>query len=157
MSERLGDGSTVEVLMLVWVRFEGQTPVRVMGQRVHAGFPSPADDYLEDALDVSQIVVGNPTATFLWRVAGESMRDVGIFDGDLLVCDRSVTARPGDVVVAVVDGSAVVKRLRQDPTGAATLAHENEYLTPFAPAAAAAVEVWGVVMWNLHKLREGRG
>lgn len=65
----------------------------VMGTRICAGFPSPADDFLDGELDLTRILVKNKPATFLWRVAGTSMRDVGIFDGDVVVVDRSVNPK----------------------------------------------------------------
>ncbi|WP_343562823.1 LexA family protein [Kiloniella sp. b19] len=82
---------------------------------VPAGFPSPSDDYLETRLDLNQHLVAHPHATFLLRASGESMMGAGIMPGGLLVVDRSVEARHGHVVVAVVDGQFTVKRLWRKP------------------------------------------
>lgn len=79
------------------------------GGCVAAGFPSPAGDYLEERIDLNAALIRNPTATFLARVAGDSMRGMGIYDGDLIVVDRSLTARNGDVVLAWVQGGFTVK------------------------------------------------
>jgi len=79
--------------------------------RIPAGFPSPADDYLETGLDLNGLLVRNPAATFMVRVSGDSMIGVGIHDGDILVVDRSETAAHGKIVVAALDGEMTVKRL----------------------------------------------
>ena len=78
---------------------------------VHAGFPSPADDYLVKRIDLNEILVTHPQATFLFRVAGDSMQDLGIFDGDLLLVNRALKPCHGNIVVAVVDGEYAVKQL----------------------------------------------
>jgi DNA polymerase V len=78
---------------------------------IPAGFPSPADDYLEDRIDLTRELVPNPTSTFLARVRGESMRDAGLNDGDLILIDRSRTPRSGGMVLAWVDGGFTVKYL----------------------------------------------
>ncbi len=79
------------------------------------GFPSPAQDYVEDRLDINQLVIKHPNATYFIRVSGDSMIDAGIGDGDLLVVDRALTAQHGDIVVAAVDGEFTVKELRTRP------------------------------------------
>src|SRR5947209_16582383 len=80
---------------------------------VPAGFPSPADDYVEAPLDLREYLVRNPTATFVMRAKGDSMRDIGIHDGDLLVVDRSVKPTSGSIVVAALNGEFTVKVLRR--------------------------------------------
>ena len=82
---------------------DGPATVRVpvMGQALCAGFPSPADDFQEQAIELPRWLVPNPPATFLWRIAGFSMRDAGIHDGDLACVDRSLTPGHGSVVAAV--------------------------------------------------------
>ena len=80
-------------------------------ERISAGFPSPADDYIETALDLNTYLVRNPAATFMVRVSGDSMSGAGIHDGDILVVDRSEEPVPGRIVVAVLDGELTVKRL----------------------------------------------
>ena len=82
------------------------------GDTVSAGFPSPATDHEEQAIDLNKELIPHPSSTFLVRASGHSMIGAGIFDGDLLVVDRSVTARDGHVVIAVVYGELTVKRLR---------------------------------------------
>lgn len=79
---------------------------------VVAGFPSPAEQYLEPPLDLNELLVKRPAATYFVRVQGDSMTGKGIYDGDLLVVDRSLDPRDGDVVIAAVDGDFTVKTLR---------------------------------------------
>ncbi len=83
--------------------------------RVPAGFPSPAEDYLETPLDLTEFLIENKTATFLTRVDGDSMKDAGTLDGDLLVVDRAAKPVNGSVVVVAVNGEHTVKRLRRGP------------------------------------------
>ena len=77
-----------------------------------AGFPSPAEDYFEQALDLHELLIDHPAATFFVRVEGDSMRDAHIYSGDILIVDRSLTAQNGKIVVALLNGSFTVKRLK---------------------------------------------
>src|SRR5215216_4379648 len=88
-------------------------PLPLVGRLVPAGFPSPADDYLESEIDLNRYLIERPAACYLMRVSGSSMTGAGIMDGDLVVVDRSVEAAPGHVVVAVLDGEMTIKRLRR--------------------------------------------
>ena len=94
------------------------------GSRVPAGFPSPADDHIEGNLDLNLHLIRRPAATFFIRAQGESMRDAGIYDGDLLVVDRAIAPQAGDIVIAVLHGDLTVKRLRKS-NGALILYAEN--------------------------------
>lgn len=111
---------------------------------VRAGFPSPAEDFAVNRLDLTQILVPHPQATFLLRVAGASMRDMGIDDGDLLVVDRAVKANHGHVVVAIVDGEFTVKQLHQR-AGRMRLKAANPTFPDIVPKEGQTIEVWGVV------------
>ncbi|MCG9963367.1 translesion error-prone DNA polymerase V autoproteolytic subunit [Shewanella sp. PS-2] len=82
---------------------------------VAAGFPSPANDYIEQSLDLNELCIKHPTATFFVKVQGDSMVDAGISSGDILVVDRSLQAAHGDIVVAAVDGEFTVKQLQLRP------------------------------------------
>ena len=88
-----------------------KTPLKLpfLGCTVRAGFPSPADDWLEDQLDLNHLLIKNPPATFLLRVSGDSMKNAGILDKSVLVVDRSITAKPGMIVVACLNGDMTVK------------------------------------------------
>ncbi|PIU06977.1 MAG: peptidase S24 [Methylobacterium sp. CG08_land_8_20_14_0_20_71_15] len=114
-----------------------------MGQALCAGFPSPADDFLEGALELPRWLVPNPPATFLWQVRGDSMRGAGIFDRDLACVDRSLSPVHGSIVVANVDGQMSIKRFRLDGNRA-RLAFDNEEMPAFAVDDVTEVEIWGV-------------
>ena len=123
---------------------------------VCAGFPSPADDHSEEALDPARLIVTNPISTFMWRVSGRSMEGAGIRDGDYVVVDRSLDPRSGDVVVAVIDGLPSVKRVVRLLRGKLGLAFDNPDLPPLKLDDAAEAQVWGVVTWSLARHRDLR-
>jgi len=110
---------------------------------VAAGFPSPGDDLVEQPLDLNDLMIDNPTATFFVRVQGDSMEGARIFDGDVLVVDRSVQARAGMIVVAAVYGELVVKRLQKTSTGLA-LVSENDNYAPILIDDTEGCFIWGV-------------
>lgn len=113
-----------------------------------AGFPSPAGDYVEQELDLNSLCIRHPAATYFLRASGESMRDLGLYDGDILVVDRAEKAVDGDVVIAEVDGGFTVKRLRLTPRPA---------LEPMNPAYPTLwpeeLTLFGVVMHFIHRTR----
>ncbi|SLH39223.1 DNA polymerase V subunit UmuD [Mycobacteroides abscessus subsp. massiliense] len=123
------------------------TPVAAAAVTVPAGWPSPADDYLDGHIDLSHHLIPRPAATFLVRASGWSMRDAGIHDRDELIVDKSMAARDGNIVIAVVDGDFLVKRLRLHPVPRLEAAHPD-----FADIDLAGREVliWGVVTCVLH-------
>lgn len=117
--------------------------------RVEAGFPSPADDYIDRALDLHEELVPRPAATFFVRARGESMIGAGIHDGDLLVVDRSLAPVPGRVVIAALDGALTIKRLGRGKNGLRLEAENDDY-----PAIEVGEEtdarIWGVVTSVIH-------
>lgn len=119
------------------------------GSFVAAGFPSPADDYVEKSLDLNEYLVRNSAATFFVRVSGDSMIGAGIHHGDILIVDRSLEAEPGRVIIAVVDGEMLVKRLRRI-RGAPVLFAESGDEPPIPISAATEFSVWGVATYVLH-------
>jgi len=123
----------------------------LLRKAVPAGFPSPADDYVERRLSLDEHLIQHKESTFFMRVAGHSMRDLGIFDGDLLVVDRSVPATHGCVVVAVIDGEFTVKQLLHTAQGKVLRAAHPDY-PELAITAEQDFSIWGVVQWNVHKV-----
>lgn len=119
--------------------------------RLPAGFPSPADDYLEGKLDITKHLVKHPAATFYVRVSGDSMIGAGIHSGDLLVVDRSLEAKSGNVIVAALDGELTVKRLYQK-NGLLRLLPENPEYQPIEIQLQQSFEIWGVVTSVIHSL-----
>ena len=113
------------------------------GSMISAGFPSPADDTYE-SFDISSHIVRHPAATFFMRVAGDSMVGAGIFDGDLVIVDRSLEVESGDIVVAVLDGEFTIKRFRRNPS-TIELVPENPKYRKITLNEGMELEIWGVV------------
>ena len=145
---RIPESQVERVLRFVQGR-EYAFPLYASG--VSAGFPSPADDYLEGALDLNAHLVREPTATFFVRARGDSMIDAGIHDGDLLVVDRSVEATDGKVVIVSVNGELTVKRLHR-AKGKSWLLPENPDYPPIALNEEDETHLWGVVTNVIHPL-----
>lgn len=125
--------------------------IPVFASGVRAGFPSPADDHAEPGLDLNQLIE-NRASTFCAWAEGDSMQDLGILDGDLMVIDRSLTARHDDVVVADLNGSFTVKRLVQK-SGNSFLMPANPDYPPIPINPDDDVRIWGVVIRVIHDLR----
>jgi DNA polymerase V len=119
--------------------------VQALPASVAAGFPSPADDHLVQRLDLMQQLIRHPQATFMLRVRGESMKEAGIFDGDVVLVDRAITPRSGQIVVAVVDGDFVCKTLWLR-AGRMKLKAANPTYPDISPQEGQTVEIWGVVV-----------
>ena len=118
---------------------------------VACGFPSPAEDYLDKALDFNELLVHNPAATFAVRIAGESMTGAGLFPGDIAIVDRSLQPANGCIVLALVDGEFTVKRYRRRPDGI-VLQAENAAFKDIVIPEDSAFEVWGVVKHSIRML-----
>ena len=113
--------------------------------KVSAGFPSPAADYEEKRLDINEYLVRNPVSTFFFSVQGDSMEGAEIFDGDILVVDKSVRPLHGHIVVAFVDGERLVKRLYRR-AGRVALVAENPRYPTLEIRDGQELQVWGVVV-----------
>lgn len=121
------------------------------GASVAAGFPSPADDYVEKRLDLNELLISKPASTFFVRAEGESMLGAGIHPGDILVVDRSVNASVGKVVVCALDGELTVKRLRSKE-GKLVLSPENPEYPDIPLNEGAEMVIWGVVTSVIHNV-----
>ena len=119
---------------------------------ISAGFPSPADDYIEDRLDLNELLVSNKAATFFLRVKGDSMVNAGIHHGDIIVVDRSVQPAHRSIVVAVVDGELTVKRL-VTRSGVTELHAENPKYVPIRLQEGQELTIWGVVTSSVHQVK----
>ena len=113
--------------------------------KVSAGFPSPAADYEEKCLDINGYLVRNPVSTFFFAVQGESMQGAEIFDGDVLVVDKSIRPQHGHIVVAFVNGERLVKRLYRR-AGRVALVAEHPAYPPLEIREGMELEIWGVVV-----------
>jgi len=122
----------------------------IFTSRVQAGFPSPADDHLEDQLDLNKYLIHHQEATFFVRAQGESMLGAGIHPGDILVVDKSLVAKSGKIVIAVVDGEFTVKRLHKYK-GNITLKAENPEFNDIVISEGSELIIWGVVTSVIHQ------
>lgn len=129
-----------------------QLDIPLFSDAVTAGFPSPATDYCERKLDLNELCIQNPAATYFVRAQGDSMIDAGIFPGDVLVVDRSITASHGDIVIVSVNGELTVKLLETRPT--MRLVPMNSQYEPIDVPEDADLEVFGVATTVVHSLRK---
>lgn len=141
------------IALLIQIPSESPVPIRLplYACKVPAGFPSPADDHLEAALDLNQRYIKHPAATFFVKVQGDSMINAGIHNGDTLIVDRSLPAQSGSIVVAVVNGELTVKRLLLDKNGAWLMPENAQYL-PMLLKEGLELHIWGVVAHVIHTL-----
>ena len=115
------------------------------------GFPCPADDHTESRINLNDVLIRHPSSTFVLRVAGESMRDAGIHDGDLLVVDRAIEPRAGLVVVAMLDGAFTLKYLARHQ-GRWRLEAAHPYYPPLELGDGDDTCIWGVATHVIHSL-----
>jgi DNA polymerase V len=113
--------------------------------RIHAGFPSPATDYIEEGLDLNDYLIDHPAATFLFTVQGDSMKDAGIMNGDRVIVDRSKTAHHNDIVIAEIDGEYTIKRLFRRG-GQVELRPDNADYPAITLKEGNELRAWGVVV-----------
>ena len=119
--------------------------------KIRAGFPSPADDYIDRKLDLNEYIVKHPASTFFVKVKGDSMVNAGILSGCILVVDRSLEATNNKIVVAVLDGEFVVKRMKKS-RGKVVLFSENPDYQPIEITPDREFSLWGVVTYVIHAL-----
>lgn len=117
--------------------------------KVSAGFPSPADDYLEN-MNLTDFLIKDATATFLVRASGNSMINAGIFDNDILIVDRSLKPIHGKIVIAAIDGQLTVKRLQKNKNGTLHLIPDNPDYQPIEMKEGNELHIWGVVTYVIH-------
>ena len=118
---------------------------------ISAGFPSPADDYIELGIDLNKYLIKNPISTFFLRVSGNSMNNAGIYNNDLLIIDRSINPNPGHIVVALLDGEFTLKRLIKEQNSYYLKADKENYpainLYEYID-----IQIWGVAIYSIHEL-----
>jgi len=120
-------------------------------QGISAGFPSPADDFLDNSIDLNKELVKNPSATFYGRVKGDSMKNAGLEDGDLLIIDKSLEPINNKIAVCFIDGEFTVKRIKIEANIIWLLA-ENEAYKPIKVSADNEFVIWGIVTTVIKKV-----
>lgn len=149
----------MEQLLIFPASLEIRYPAKVLRRlrlplfvgKVAAGFPSPADDYVEKTLDLNELLIQKPAATFFARAQGDSMIDAGIHNNDILVVDRSIEPVPGKIVICAVNGELTVKRLERD-NDLWKLKAENKNYPDIAIHEELEMVIWGVVTNVIHPL-----
>lgn len=145
----MGNGSSIKGIYSSDGNISLHRPLFLSG--VSAGFPSPADDYLDRKLDLNEHLVKNPAATFFVRVAGDSMTGAGINDNDILVIDRSLEPSSNSIVIAIVNGELTVKRLIKTRDSWCLIAENPDY-PPLEINEDIPLEIWGVATYAIHTL-----
>jgi len=124
-------------------------------ETISAGFPSPAEDYIELGIDLNKYLIKNPISTFFLRVSGNSMNNAGIYNNDLLIIDRSINPNPGHIVVALLDGEFTLKRLIKEKDNYYLKADKENYpainLYEYTD-----IQIWGVAIYSIHKLKKSK-
>ena len=129
--------------------------IPLVKESISAGFPSPAEDYIELGIDLNKYLIKNPISTFFLRVSGNSMNNAGIYNNDLLIIDRSLNPQPGYIVVALLDGEFTLKRLVKEKDNYYLKADKENY-----PAISLYeyldIQIWGVAIYSIHKLQKSK-
>jgi DNA polymerase V len=121
---------------------------------LHAGFPSPAQNYMNGTIDLNRVLVRHRETTFFARVDGDSMKDSGIGNGDIVVIDKSLDVKDGDIVVAHIDGDFVLRRIKIDKTKKCVwLLTADENASPTKITDENDFRIWGVVTYTIKKIR----
>ncbi len=127
----------------------------LVNETISAGFPSPAEDYIELGIDLNKYLIKNPISTFFLRVSGNSMNNGGIYNNDLLIIDRSINPSPGHVVVALLDGEFTLKRLIKEKNNYYLKSDKENY-----PAISLYnyidIQIWGVAIYSIHELQKSK-
>ncbi|UZR95202.1 LexA family protein [Chondrinema litorale] len=137
-----------EEVVLLLPEINQKQVVPLYGCYVQAGFPSPADDFLEKKIDLNEFLIQNKSSTFLVRVSGESMSGVGIYEGNILIVDRSVTPKHNQIVVGSLNGEFTVKRLIKEGKRI-ILQPENPDYKPIEITKESNLKIWGVVTFAI--------
>ena len=127
--------------------------IPLVKEAISAGFPSPAEDYIELGIDLNKYLIKNPISTFFLRVNGNSMNNAGIYNNDLLIIDRSINPNPGHIVVALLDGEFTLKRLIKKQDNYYLKADKENYpainLYEYID-----IQIWGVAIYSIHELQK---
>ncbi len=135
--------------------FPSKLSTPLINEHIVAGFPSPAEDYVDVGIDLNEHLIQHPASTFFLRVKGNSMTNAGIQDGDLLIVDRSLTPQPGCIVVAALDGDFTLKRLVHNK-GVLYLEAENPNYQPIDLRHYDDIHIWGVAIYSIHTIVQRR-
>jgi DNA polymerase V len=128
-------------------------PIPFFDHFVQAGFPSPAESLSDKKLDLNEYIIKHPQSTFFVKVEGDSMKNAGIYPGDIVVVDRLLTPKNNNIVLAIIDGEFTVKRLQIENLGTestVTLIPENSNYEPIIITQEMDFQIWGVITFTIH-------
>ncbi len=140
-----------DILEVIKLDFSDSHKIPFLGSHINAGFPSPASDYIDDVLDLNELLISHPTATYFVRVSGDSMINAGIFDKDILIVDRSITSYKNKIIIAILDGELTIKRLKIEQSSWYLEPANKKYPTIPIEKDSDFI-VWGVVTNVIHKV-----
>ena len=143
--------NSLKIKKIFYASTDTKQEIPLYSTRVSAGFPSPAEDYITRQLDLNDLLIKRPAATFFVEVEGESMLDAGIHDGDILVVDKGEIPANNKVVVAALDGELTVKKIGKIK-GKLYLLPENPNFEPIEISGEMELMIWGVVTYVIHKV-----
>ena len=147
----MGKGDRVR-LILYSADLSSELPLDFADCGIRAGFPSPAQDSMTESIDLNRELVRHPATTFYARAVGDSMKDCGVDDGDLLVIDKAIDPQEGDIVVAYIDGEFTLKRVKFDVKGDCLwLMPANKDYPPIKVTEENNFIVWGVLTYNIKR------
>ena len=149
-SEKKNNPENSAEFEILFPKYLSKQSLNLYASQIPAGFPSPAEDFLEKRLDLNEYLIQNKSATFLIRVHGNSMINAGIFDGDMLVVDRSIQSTSGKIILGVLNGEFTVKRIEKRKTKL-FLIPENDHFKPVEITPEMDFKIWGVVTFAIHK------
>ncbi len=130
---------------------ETELSLPLIGDGIHAGFPSPAEDFVDISIDLNKELIKNPSATFFAKVKGNSMMDAGINDGDLIIIDKSMEPSDGKIAVCFIDGEFTIKRIKID-RDCCWLVPANNDFNPIRVTEENDFLVWGIVVHVIRSL-----
>lgn len=130
-------------------------PLQYADEGIRAGFPSPAQDYMEQAIDLNKELIRHPASTFYGRVVGDSMKDEGIEEGDILIIDKSLELIDGDLAVCFINGEFTVKRVKLEKDYALLVPSNPDY-QPIKVTKDDEFTIWGIVTYTVKKNRRKR-
>ncbi|KAA3435993.1 LexA family protein [Rufibacter hautae] len=153
MDKKLKGAVKMDTVNFILLGYDAETKFPLFGSYVKAGFPSPAEDYAEERISLLKFLSGNPTATFYVLLDGDSMIDFHLFEGDLLVVDRSLEVRSGDIILANLDNEFTVKMLEISEFGVRLVPGNKKY-APITINDNLELLVWGVVRGLARRFRK---
>ena len=138
-------------LTLHKVKAENKLELPLIESKIPAGFPSPADDYLEMSLDLNEKLIRNPSSTFFAQITGSSMENAGIQDGDIIIVDKSLQPKNDSILVCSIDGEFTLKRFKKVDHETGYLMPDNPKFKPIRVSKDNNFMIWGVVTYSIHK------